>query len=208
MSGIGPAGAGRAVLLDACVLYPTVMRELLLGVAAAGLFRPLWSARILEEWARAAARAGLQDAARAEIALCRARWPAAEVASGAADPVPAGAAALPWLPDPDDRHVLGSALAGRAELIVTMNLRDFPRRVLGEYGICAEHPDSFLHGCALQAPEPVAAVAARVRAQAERLSGEGWRPRRLMKKARLPRFGRWLESRAPDPGAPDPGGQG
>jgi hypothetical protein len=44
------------VLIDACVLYPTVMREVLIGVAAKGLFTPLWSARILEEWARAAAR--------------------------------------------------------------------------------------------------------------------------------------------------------
>ncbi|MBL3553988.1 PIN domain-containing protein, partial [Rhodovulum sulfidophilum] len=42
------------VLLDACVLYPTVLREILLGVARRGGFTPLWSARILEEWARAA----------------------------------------------------------------------------------------------------------------------------------------------------------
>ena len=39
------------VLIDACVLYPTVMREVVLGVAAQGLFTPRWSPRILEEWA-------------------------------------------------------------------------------------------------------------------------------------------------------------
>ena len=44
------------VLIDTCVLYPTVMRELLLGCAAKGLYEPRWSARISEEWARAAAR--------------------------------------------------------------------------------------------------------------------------------------------------------
>ncbi|MEM8879755.1 MAG: PIN domain-containing protein, partial [Pseudomonadota bacterium] len=44
--------------LDACVLYPTVLREVLLGVAEAGLYRPVWSARIVEEWARAAAKSG------------------------------------------------------------------------------------------------------------------------------------------------------
>ena len=46
------------VLLDACTLYPTVMREILIGVARAGYYTPLWSDRILEEWARAAARFG------------------------------------------------------------------------------------------------------------------------------------------------------
>jgi len=41
------------VVLDACVLYPPVLREILLGAASAGLYDPLWSERILEEWARA-----------------------------------------------------------------------------------------------------------------------------------------------------------
>ena len=42
------------VLIDTCVLYPTVMRQMLLGAAEHGLFIPLWSDQILEEWARAA----------------------------------------------------------------------------------------------------------------------------------------------------------
>ena len=58
------------VMIDACVLYPTVMREVVLGVAAAGLFEPRWSPRILEEWARATAKLGLEQEvwARGEIA--------------------------------------------------------------------------------------------------------------------------------------------
>ena len=47
----------RAVL-DTCVIYPTVMREMLLGAARMGHFTPVWSARILEEWARAAGKLG------------------------------------------------------------------------------------------------------------------------------------------------------
>ena len=49
---------GPRILIDACVLYPTVMREVVMGAAKAGLFRPVWSERILEEWARAAIKLG------------------------------------------------------------------------------------------------------------------------------------------------------
>jgi hypothetical protein len=45
-------------VLDACVLVPPVLRECLLAVAAAGLYPPLWSDRILGEWLHAAARHG------------------------------------------------------------------------------------------------------------------------------------------------------
>jgi hypothetical protein len=48
------------------------------------------------------------------------------------------------LPDPDDRHVLAAAIKGRADLIVTSNLRDFPAEKLDRWGIEARHPDKFL----------------------------------------------------------------
>ena len=48
------------------------------------------------------------------------------------------------LPDPDDRHVLAAAIAGRADVIVTYNLKDFPLAALEPHGIEAQHPDTFL----------------------------------------------------------------
>lgn len=48
------------------------------------------------------------------------------------------------LPDPDDRHVLAAAIKGRADLIVTFNLKDFPEAVLDGFGIEAQHPDEFI----------------------------------------------------------------
>ncbi len=48
------------------------------------------------------------------------------------------------LPDPDDRHVLAAAIRGRADVIVTYNLRHFPETVLSGYGIEAQHPDEFV----------------------------------------------------------------
>ncbi len=41
-----------AAVLDACVLYPVGLRDTLLNVAEAGLFRVLWTEEILTETAR------------------------------------------------------------------------------------------------------------------------------------------------------------
>jgi hypothetical protein len=48
------------------------------------------------------------------------------------------------LPDPDDRHVLAAAIAGKASVIVTWNLKDFPAPDLLPYGVTSQSPDDFL----------------------------------------------------------------
>ncbi|PSL20504.1 RSP_2648 family PIN domain-containing protein [Shimia abyssi] len=171
-------------LLDTCVIYPTVMREVLLGVAKTGAFQPIWSARILEEWARAARKIGPtgEAQARGEIALVRAAWPKAEVTWK-----PSLEARL-WLPDADDCHVLAAAIAGSADVIVTMNAKDFPRNVLAEEGLERVDPDALLRRCWDSAPEAVEAVCDAVRQEAEQLSGKDWAMRALLKKARLPKL--------------------
>jgi predicted nucleic acid-binding protein len=181
------------VMLDACVLYPTVMREVLLGVAAAGLFQPLWSDRILEEWARATIKLGAaaEAQARGEVALLRAAWPKAVVSYA-----PSLEARL-WLPDPADTHVLAAAISGHADLIVTLNAKDFPQNILREEGLDRVDPDLFLLGLFEAQPVTVAAAAEAVRLEAERLSGGAWDIRRLMKKAHLPRFGKALAAANP-----------
>ncbi len=179
------------VLLDANVLYPTVMREILLGVAAEGLFVPLWSERILEEWARAAARLGEQGeaVARGEIAGLRAGWPEALVR------VPEGLERRLWSPDPNDVHVLAAAVAGPADAILTSNAKDFPRGLLAEEGLVRLDPDQFLRGLAEQSPEVVRRAVEASVAEARRLSGEEWTVRTLLRKARLPGLGKALERR-------------
>ena len=48
------------------------------------------------------------------------------------------------LPDPDDRHVVAAAVRGRADAIVTANIRDYPSGVVGPLRIEVIHPDDFL----------------------------------------------------------------
>lgn len=177
------------ILIDANVLYPTVMREVVLGVARAGLFAPQWSARILEEWARAAARLGseAEAQARSEIVMLNAAWPKAEIR------YPPELEARLWLPDPNDVHVLAAAIAGSSDAIMTVNAKDFPRNILTEEGLVRVDPDGYLQGCAEANPASVIPVAENVLAEARRLSGEDWTMRKLMKKARLPRFGKTIE---------------
>jgi len=170
-------------VLDACVLYPTILREILSDVAAAGLFQPVWSQRILDEWRMAADRQNL--AAGVEIALLQDRFPQAMV-------LPSGGAEGLDLPDPADRHVVEAALASGAAQIVTANLRDFPRGALAAVGLHAIHPDEFLRDLFLAAPDPVLAAVAATEARA-RLGGSALTRKELMRRARLPRLAKSME---------------
>lgn len=176
------------ILIDTCVLYPTVMREIVVGVAETGAFQALWSSRILEEWARAAVKLGPEGEmqARAEIALLRTRFPQAEVK------VYEARVSRLWLPDENDIHVLAAAVEGSADAIMTLNSKDFPRQVLAEEGLSRIDPDTYLHGLWRANPAPLEEVARQVLHQASALSGKTWDMRALLKKARLPSLAKAL----------------
>lgn len=177
------------LLLDACVLFPTVMREMLMGAANAGLFEPRWSERVLEEWARAAAKLGpeAEVQARGEIAMLSGTFKAASVQ------YPSELERKLWLPDPNDIHVLAAAVAGSCDGIVTANAKDFPRNLLQDEGLFRSDPDGLLCRFLDEDPNAIISVGAQVLVTAQRLSGEPWTIRKLMKKARLPRLGKALE---------------
>ena len=130
-----------SVLLDACVLVPVALADTLLRLAEADLYRPLWSQRILQETVAAI------EAIHPELADGRARRRAATM-----DAVFEDASVTGWehlverthLPDSDDRHVVAAAQLGRADLIVTMNLSDFPGERLSAFAMEVQHPDEFL----------------------------------------------------------------
>jgi hypothetical protein len=178
------------VMIDACVLYPTVMREVVLGCAAQGLFEARWSSRILEEWARAAGKLGPEQEvwARGEIAALKAKFPRGLVTYDSA------IERQFWLPDPADIHVLTAAVTGSCDGILTMNAKDFPKNILGDEALLRWDPDVFARDLLAGHPEVVQSISTAILAKANAMSDRPWTMRALMKKARLPRFGKALEA--------------
>lgn len=130
----------EAVLLDANVYVSAWTLDVLLSLADAALFDPLWSDEIVAE-ARSALkklRPGRDKAIDAYLKAAMEAYPYGRVAAADA------AAANVRLPDPDDRHVVAAAIAGEAQVIVTYNVKDFPEGALAPFGLTACTPDDFL----------------------------------------------------------------
>lgn len=135
------AGSARyTAILDANVLYPTLVRDLLLSLATAGLYHARWSRHVHDEWTRnlVANRPDLAGHVPDLVAAMNGAVPDCLVKNY--QPL-IGCVALP---DPDDQHVLAAAIAGHADAIVTFNIKHFPADVLARHGIEAQHPDDFV----------------------------------------------------------------
>ena len=128
-------------LLDACVLYPPSLRDLLMRVAVAGVYEPRWTEEIHDEWTRNVLL-NSPGVTSAQLERTR-RLMNQTVPNGLVLGYEVLVPALS-LPDPNDRHVLAAAIKARAAVIVTFNLSDFPATVLQAHGIRPAHPDLFL----------------------------------------------------------------
>ena len=128
------------VVLDACVLYPQGLRDLLMSLAAERIFKAHWSDQIHDEWIRNlhANKGHSLEKLQKIRALMDAHVDDALVTGY--EPLITGL----HLPDPDDRHVLAAAIQCGANAIVTLNLKDFPVEALASFGIEALHPDDFI----------------------------------------------------------------
>ncbi|MBS0308779.1 MAG: PIN domain-containing protein [Proteobacteria bacterium] len=136
------SGSARyTAILDACVLYPAPVRDILLSLAQAGLYHARWTEQIHEEWIRniLVNRPDLhRDKLTRTSSLMNGSVPDCLVENYK------GLIAALELPDANDRHVLAAAIAGHADAIVTFNLKDFPNAALAPYQIEAQHPDDFI----------------------------------------------------------------
>ena len=119
------------VVLDANVLFPVRVRDILLSFADEGLFRARLTDEIVDEWTRnlIKLKPHLEDSIRRQVELLHTHFPECFVQGYR--PLIEGLA----LPDQDDRHVLAAAIRCSAQVIVTENRRDFPADVLDEHGI-------------------------------------------------------------------------
>jgi predicted nucleic acid-binding protein len=128
-----------AVVLDACVLFPMYLRDILLSTADEGLYLPYWSQKILNEAMRNLVSGGKlsQEKARNLEEVIKEAFPEAMVI------VPLGLDEL-MTNDPKDRHVLAAAVTAKANVIVTNNLTDFKAKDLDRWNIKAQSPDDFL----------------------------------------------------------------
>ncbi len=133
--------ASFTAVYDACVLYPAVLRDLLMWLGLSGRFRARWTEQIHDEWKRNL----LLN--RPELTYTQLDRTSALMDQAIPDALVTGYERLIpglTLPDVDDRHVLAAAIRCGASVIVTFNEKDFPADALQAFGMEAQHPDEFI----------------------------------------------------------------
>jgi predicted nucleic acid-binding protein len=137
-------------------LYPAPLRDLLLSLAAAGIYRAKWTETIHDEWTR-----NLLEK-RPELDQDRIKETRTQMNVAVPDSLVKGYEDLIdalTLKDPDDRHVLAAAIRCNADSIVTFNQKDFDEEELKKYDLYTEHPDEFVSNMiAIDTPRVVDAV--------------------------------------------------
>lgn len=130
------------VVYDANVLYPNTLRDLLIRIAQQPhLVQAKWTDRILDEMLDAL-RKNFPDISEEKATRLRGLMNEA-----VRDCLVSGYEPLIDsldLPDPDDRHVLAAAIKAGAQVIVTLNLKDFPAEKLALWNIKAKSPEDFV----------------------------------------------------------------
>ncbi len=138
-----PTGTPFVVVLDANALYGYPLRDTLLRAVEEGLYQAAWSYQIWDEVLR-----NLKDPAKRKHPHTEAK--AARLLSNIESVFPEGfvsgyEALIPSMTnDEKDRHVTAVGVRAHAQVIVTSNLKHFPRASLTPYNMEAQSPDEFL----------------------------------------------------------------
>lgn len=154
-------------LLDTNVLWPSLQRDFLLSLSIEGLYRPLWSEVILAELAHAETIKLIKRGRSTTEAQVRSRHLVAQMRTHFPDAMVTDWESLEGtynLPDPNDEHVVAAARIGGAGIIVTHNIRDFPRPNLPN-GIDIQTPAEFAGSAVQLDPARSAAALAQIAAR-------------------------------------------
>jgi hypothetical protein len=132
---------GFTVFYDACVLYPAPLRDLLMHLALTDLYRAKWTNEIHAEWI-SSVLSDRKDLNREFLEKTRDKMNASVrdcLVENYQHLIP-----VLTLPDSNDRHVLAAAIHSNSSVIVTYNMKDFPKKITSQYQIEAQHPDEFI----------------------------------------------------------------
>ena len=150
------AVSGRyTAVLDACVLFSRLQRDVLLSLAHADLYTARWTQEIEREWASSLVEKYPDAADKIPLLVEHMREAIPDCLIVDYAPL------IPsiQLPDESDRHVLAAAIRGNADAIVSLNTKDFPAAVLATFDIEIQTPDQFvLNQIMLNPPKALTAI--------------------------------------------------
>ena len=135
-----------ALVLDACVMMSVLLRPLLLDLASAGLYAPIWTYKIGQEWQRNAARLWQIEpqVLETEWQRMQERFPEADMGDVTEHEAPLKHT------DKKDKHVAAAGVAAVAKTdcspisVVTWNTKDFSRSELRRQQLGLIDPDRLL----------------------------------------------------------------
>lgn len=126
-------------VLDTNVIIPIEIRDLLFWFAHDDLYTPKWSKHIFDEWEDVMKRKKVSE----EEIKKRINWASLAFPDAMVENYEVLIEGLN-LPDEKDRHVLAAAIKTNANVIVTNNLKDFPKQYLKTFGLSVKSADDFL----------------------------------------------------------------
>jgi hypothetical protein len=133
---------------DACVLIPGALRDTILRSAQSYLFRVQLTDDILDEVHRnLIKKVGMpQEKADRLLEILKTQFSDEMVTRHREliDSMPINV---------KDRHVMAAAVSSGSQIIITQNLRHFPKKLLAPYEIEAQSPDAFLKRLYYNDPE-------------------------------------------------------
>jgi len=155
------------VFVDTNVLFPFSVMDLMLALTEDAVHEVIWTDRLLAEWERVIVGAQRRSAESAAAITAAIR----DYFGDSRIPESAYAHLVDGMPsaDPDDRHHIAAAVAGKAKLVITWNRSDFPAQQLSALGLRVADPDEYLCELLRELPGEVAATVVR-------LAGEKRRP--------------------------------